>query len=520
MAWPSPPEKARYGESDKTGMNLIDLFRINFQGRADAPAFQFEGQAVTFGELDARANRVAHLFARLELSHGDRIALYLNNSLELISAYIANLKLGLITVPMNTQYRDTEILHIVGDAAPRVILTDRVQAPILEPLRRRLASVEHILLAEELGHLDEPSDEVPAHVDGDDLAAIMYTSGTTGRSKGAMLTHNNLASNITGLTRAWNWSADDTLLLTLPLFHMHGLGVCLHGMLTTGCRVILHRRFEAALVLDELMRGEVTLFMGVPTMYVRLIEEVNKRGFARIELPKMRLFVSGSAPLSIETFESFETIFGNQILERYGMTETAMNLSTLYAGPRVPGTVGVPLPGISARIVDERGATIADGEIGEVLIRGPNVFRGYWNAPEKTAEAFVTDGEGNRWFRTGDLGKRDPTNGLFTLVGRKHDLIISGGFNIYPREVEELLCRHPAILEVAVIGARDEALGEVPVAFVVKRSGHQITAEEIITHGNEHLARYKLPRRVTFLDALPRNAMGKVDKKNLKARLG
>jgi malonyl-CoA/methylmalonyl-CoA synthetase len=498
-------------------MTLIDLFQTALKGHAGKPAIRFEGRTVTFGDLDAHLNRLAHLFQRLGLERGDRVAFYLNNSLELVAAYLANLKLGLVTVPMNTQYRDSEILHIVGDATPRLILTDHTQAPILEPLREHLRPVERVLLAEDLVNVAEPADEAQVRVDEDDLAAIMYTSGTTGRSKGAMLTHNNLASNITALVSAWNWTGDDTLSLALPLFHMHGLGVCLHGMLTTGCTVILHRRFDAASALDELLLGHVTLFMGVPTMYVRLIEETAKRGLARVELPHMRLFVSGSAPLSIETFQDFERIFGHELLERYGMTETAMNLSNLYAGPRIPGTVGVPLPGISARISDESENQMADGEIGEVLIRGPNVFRGYWNAPDKTAQAFTVDREGNRWFRTGDLGKRDPANGYFTLVGRKHDVIICGGFNIYPREVEELLCKHPAVLEVAVVGQQDAALGEIPVAFVVPRPGQNVTGEEIVDYSEQHLARYKVPRRITLLEELPRNAMGKVDKKKLGA---
>ncbi len=498
-------------------MNLIDLFQNALKGQAAKPAIQFEGRIVTFGEIDTHSNRIAHLFRRIGLERGDRVAFYLHNSLELIAAYLANLKLGIVTVPMNTQYRDYEILHIIGDATPRLILTDHTQAPTLEPLREQLRSVEQVLLAEELVNLDEPSDDLPVRVNEDDLAAIMYTSGTTGRSKGAMLTHNNLASNIVSLVSAWNWTDDDTLLLALPLFHMHGLGVCLHGMLTTGCTVILHRRFDASSVLDELMDGRVTLFMGVPTMYVRLIEESVKRELARVELPHMRLFVSGSAPLSVETFQHFERVFGHQLLERYGMTETAMNLSNLYAGPRIPGTIGVPLPGISARVSDEHGKPVTDGAIGEVLIRGPNVFAGYWNAPDKTAEAFSLDGEGNRWFRTGDLGSRDPANGYFTLVGRKHDVIICGGFNIYPREVEELLCKHPAILDAAVVRARDAALGEIPIAFIVQRSGKKITAAEISEYCQQHVARYKIPRRMTFVEELPRNAMGKVDKKRLEA---
>jgi malonyl-CoA/methylmalonyl-CoA synthetase len=499
-------------------MNLIDLFRINFARYEHKTAIRFEDRALTFGELDAASNRVARAFRRLGLKHGDRVGFYLGNSVELILAHLANLKLGLILVPMNTQYRDTEITHIVSDAEPRIILTDRAQLPILEPLRAQLKSVEHVLCAEDLGALiaDESSDAIDARVDGADLAAIMYTSGTTGRSKGAMLSHDNFAANITGLTHAWAMTADDVLLLALPLFHTHGLGVALHGALTVGCTTILHRMFRAGNVLDAILNDGATLFMGVPTMYVRILEEVARRSLSRVDVPRMRLFVSGSAPLSVETFEQFEEIFGHKILERYGMTETVMNISNLYAGARIPGTVGVPLPGVSARVGDEQGNALPDGEVGEILLRGSNVFRGYWRAPEKTTEAFVTDTEGKRWFRTGDLGRRDPATGFFTLIGRKHDLIISGGYNVYPREIEETLVTHPAVLEAAVIGALDVALGEAPVAFVVCRNGHRARAEELIEFCRAHLARYKVPRAITFLDALPRNAMGKIEKGKLK----
>lgn len=502
-------------------MNLIDLFRINFARYADKPALEFENRALTFRELDAQSNRVARALQRLGLVPGDRAGFYLGNRVELILAHLANLKLGLVLVPMNTQYRDTEIKHIVGDAEPRVILTDRAQAPTLEPLRTQLKSVEHILCAEDLAALtaNESSAAIDSRVTGDHLAAIMYTSGTTGRSKGAMLSHDNFIANITGLTHAWAMTPDDTLLLALPLFHTHGLGVALHGALTAGCTTILHRTFRAENALDALLNDDVTLFMGVPTMYVRMIEEAARRGFSRVDVPRMRLFVSGSAPLNVETFEQFEKIFGHKILERYGMTETVMNLSNLYAGARIPGTVGVPLPGVSARVGDEHGNALPDGTVGEILLRGSNVFAGYWRAPEKTAEAFVIDAAGNRWFRTGDLGKRDPATGFFSLLSRRSDLIISGGYNVYPREVEELLLTHPAISEVAVIAAPDAALGQVPIAFVVCRPGQRAHADALREFCAAHLARYKVPRAFTIGDALPRNAMGKIEKTKLAEKM-
>ncbi|MBI5653806.1 MAG: AMP-binding protein [Chloroflexi bacterium] len=502
-------------------MNLTDLFRINFARHANKIAIRFEDRALTFGELDAQSNRVARAFQRLGLQRGDRVAFYLGNRVELILAHLANLKLGLVLVPMNTQYRDTEISHIIADAEPRALFTDRNQLSIIQALISNLHASRpiSILLAEELDALSarESSDVIDARVDGDDLAAIMYTSGTTGRSKGAMLAHDNFIANITGLTHAWAMTADDRLLLALPLFHTHGLGVALHGALTVGATTTLHRAFRADLVFDALARENISLFMGVPTMYVRLLEEIAKRGMTRVELPQMRLFVSGSAPLSIETFEQFEKIFGHKILERYGMTETVMNISNLYAGARIPGTVGVPLPGVSARVADERGNALPDGEVGEILLRGSNVFRGYWRAPEKTVEAFIADADSTRWFRTGDLGKRDPHTGYFSLLSRRSDLIISGGYNIYPREVEELLHTHPAVLEAAVIAKPDAALGEIPVAFVALK--HRATTDELIAFCNAHLARYKVPRAILFLDTLPRNAMGKIEKKKLVGQI-
>lgn len=498
-------------------MNLIDLFRIQWVERAGKIAIQAEGRTLTFGELDAQSNRVARSFQLMGLRHGDRVALYLGNSLELVVAYLANLKLGLVTVPLNTQYRDVEISHIINDATPRVVIVDRQQLEILKPLLQRLPTLEHVVLAEELVPLAtvQASDPVEPGPNSEDLASLMYTSGTTGHAKGAMLTHNNLVANITGLVSAWRWTAEDTLLLALPLFHMHGLGVAFHGALTTGCSTILHCAFKADHVLDSLLTEEVTLFMGVPTMYVRLLAEAERRGLARVQLPRMRLFVSGSAPLSTDVFERFDKVFGHKILERYGMTETALTLSNLYAGPRIPGMVGVPLPGVSVRVVDERGDEVSEGQSGELVLRGSNVFRGYWRAPDKTAEAFLVDTTGDRWFRTGDLAKRDPANGYYMLISRRHDLIISGGFNIYPREIEEFLSQHPSVAEAAVIGIADAALGQVPVAFVAIRPEQKVETQELIDYCQEHLARYKVPRAVTFLDVLPRNAMGKISKKKL-----
>jgi malonyl-CoA/methylmalonyl-CoA synthetase len=342
-------------------------------------------------------------------------------------------------------------------------------------------------------------------------AVIAYTSGTTGKAKGALLLHRNLTANIMAVITAWHWTAQDRLLLTLPLFHAHGLMVGMHGTLFTGGSVVLRTKFDASEVLATFKDDpSISLFFGVPTMYTRLLAEAARQG---VPAHKLRLFVSGSAPLSAQVFADFERIFGQQILERYGMTETIMNLTNPYEGERRAGTVGSPFPGQEARIVDSRTRQILpSGEIGEIEVRGPNVFAGYWNRPDATAEAFSTDG----WFRTGDLGWYS-SDGYFTITGRARELIISGGYNIYPREVEDVLMMHPTIAEVAVLGRPDPEMGEQVVAFIVPNADQTPSAADIIAFCREHLASYKKPRQIIFVEALPRNALGKVQKHVLKA---
>ena len=492
-------------------MNLYDFFHRTFARFPDKTAIRFGERELSFRELAVRAGAVARLYSSRGISSSDRIAFYLGNCPGLIFAYLANLQAGLITVPMNTQYRESEIVHMVNDSQPRLIVTDHDGWPLLDSLRGKLAGAE-ILRVEELEKAVAGAE--PRPVTGEAAAAILYTSGTTGRSKGAILTHRNFVSNIETLISAWAWTADDVLLLALPLFHTHGLAVALHGALASGCTTILHKGFQAGEALDALVREGVTLFMGVPTMYVRLLEQAAKRSMTRVELPRMRLFISGSAPLSRETFEEFEQVFGHRILERYGMTETIMNISNPYSSDRIPGTVGLPLPGVSVRIIDDRGTEAPDGEGGELQLQGPNVFSGYWQDPEKTDASFVVDADGSRWFRTGDLGRRDPVTGYYQLLGRRHDLIISGGYNIYPREVEELLLSHPEVVESAVVAADDPALGQVPVAFVVGNA----TEQQLIDYCSSRIARYKIPRSIRIVHALPRNAMGKVEKRKLKLK--
>jgi len=488
-------------------MNLLDLFAIPLQKTPGKPALRFRGEDggaldLTYAELFAEARRIAAGLAARGVRPGDRVAFFLGNRPEFVTALLALFDLGAALVPINLAYRRREIAHMLGDATPRLLLTERGQLAILDELEAEERGGIETVLAEDLeDRAGWPDDSafVPVKADGGGLAMLLYTSGTTGQSKGAMISHDNLLATVTGLLAAWAWEADDALLLTLPLFHTHGLVVGLCTALAAGATVLLRRRFEAPAVVADLEGGEPTLFFGVPTMYVRLVEELRRDG-GPTALPRMRLFCSGSAPLAPETFTAFRELTGHAILERYGMTETGMNLSNPYAGERLPGTVGTPLPGVSARI----------DEAGELLVRGSNVFSGYWQAPEKTAESFVHDDLGRRWFRTGDLAARDPQTGAFTLLGRRHDLILSGGFNVYPREIEEVLATFPGVREAAVVGRKHPEWGEVPMAFLVTDGA--VDESELITFCKARIAGFKVPRMFQVVDVLPRNALGKVQK--------
>lgn len=480
-------------------MNLCDLFDLSLKGRRDSVGLEFRGRHLTFGELDARSNRLARLFGERGLRAGDRLCVYLANCVEMIDVYLACVKLGVIFAPINILYRDREISHILSDAEPRALVTDAEVAtgiPIWPPSE----------LTRDAAAMDDLRPQV--HLDGDAPAGIIYTSGTTGTSKGAILTHNNFASNAVNLMACWEISADDLFLLTLPLFHVHGLGNGLHCWLISGCRMRLLERFEHQSATAEFLDFRPTLFFGVPTIYVRLLAV--DPDTAREIGSFMRLFVSGSAPLPAQVLEDFRNLFGHTILERYGMSETMMNMSNPYAGERRAGTVGFPLPGVSVRLLNPELQPVPYGEIGEIYLRGPNVFAGYWRREDATREAFV-DG----YFKTGDLATRSP-DGYFTLTGRKSDLIISGGFNIYPREIEEFLQEQPEIAEAAVVGLPDRVRGEVPVAYVV--ADGTLNLAEIEVRCRAKLASFKIPREFIAVDKLPRNAMGKIQKHLLPKR--
>jgi malonyl-CoA/methylmalonyl-CoA synthetase len=518
-------------------VNLLDLFDIQRRERPEALALRGEdGEGWTYGELLAAAESVAAGWAEGDLRSGDRVAFLAGNRPELVVAQLAALRLGAILVPVNPAYRARELAHLLADAEPRLVVTEAESAGVLEevePGARR--SVEWVARLEELalrGRAGEAVDgRLPAGPDGSDPALIVYTSGTTGRSKGAVLTHDNLLATVTGLLAAWAWRPEDVLLLALPLFHVHGLVVGLWTALAAGARVELRRRFDAAAVAEELVRSpggpdrpRPTLFFGVPTMYVRLVAELRRRTEAGHDLSAfggMRLFASGSAPLAPGTFHAFRELTGHASLERYGMSEAGMLLSNPYAGERRPGTVGVPLPGVSVRIVDPEdpgGPALPDGQAGEFLVAGSNVFSGYWRDPEKTAASFVGRPDGGRWFRTGDLARRDPETGYVTLLGRRHDLILRGGLNVYPREIEEVLAAFPGVREAAVAGRPDPEWGEVPVAWIVPEdspSPHGIDPDALLAHCRTHLAPFKVPAEIRLVDDLPRNALGKLQRHRL-----
>src|SRR5579872_571097 len=475
-------------------MNLTHLFDLSLIGRRDTVALEFHGASYTFGDLDARSNRLAQLMAAHGLKKGDRLCVYLVNCIEMIDLFLASVKLGLIFVPINILYRDREISPILRAAEPVAVVTAARDFPNLVPVWNPAE------LTREAATL--PDERPRLMIDGDDPAGIIYTSGTTGTSKGAVLTHNNFASNAVNLLTAWQITDADRFLLALPLFHVHGLGNGVHCWMASGCRMRLLERFDHQKAAAEFLDFQPTLFFGVPTIYVRLLDFPPEQ--ARAIGTRMRLFVSGSAPLSAQTFEEFRTLFGHAILERYGMSETIMNLSNPYVGERRPGSVGFALPGVSVRLLDPEGKPAAEGQTGEIYLKGPNIFAGYWRREDATSAAFV-DG----YFRTGDLAVRSP-DGYYTLSGRKSDLIISGGFNIYPREIEEFLEEQEGVLEAAVAGVPDRVRGEVPVAYIVAERA--IDAAQLEACCREKLASFKIPRALVMVEKLPRNALGKVQK--------
>jgi len=501
--------------------NLYAVFRQRFPSDLDDCWLETsDGLYYSWRDLERGSAKIANLLASLNLPAGARVAAQVEKSAEALMLYLATIRAGFVYLPLNTAYRASEMAYFIENASPSVV----VCAPknfgwIAQTAFARGAS--HIFTLDEPSqgrnsgsllsravHFGDRFDTV--HRQSDDLAAILYTSGTTGRSKGAMLTHGNLASNIATLHNVWQWQQGDVLLHALPLFHIHGLFVAAHGALYSGSKMIFLPKFDSSEVIRHLPRS--TIFMGVPTYYVRLLAD---SAFLREVCANMRLFISGSAPLLSDTFVQFAELTGHKILERYGMSETAMLTSNPYQGPRKPGTVGPALPGVSVRIVDADGLACADKLVGEIQVKGPNVFKGYWQMPEKTAEEFTDDG----YFKTGDVGFFDDDHYL-NIVGRSKDLIITGGYNVFPKEIEALIDELPGVLESAVIGVPHPDFGEAVVAVIVPRAGVTLVEQEIIQALKNSVANFKVPKQVHVVDELPRNAMGKVQKNRLRDQFG
>lgn len=492
--------------------HLFDaLFAARTQGDgalfsvANAPSITNE----TFFELSARFSSVLRSAG---VEPGDRVAVQVHKSIEALALYIACLRVGGVFLPLNNAYTQSELQYFIDDATPQVFVVDPARITmaqeLIEPVRVLTLSAQGTgSLAEAAQQADARSDVVPRNAD--DLAAILYTSGTTGRSKGAMLTHDNLLSNAQTLVNYWQFTSDDVLLHALPIFHTHGLFVASNVVLLCGGSMIFQPKFAVDDVLAALPKA--TSMMGVPTFYTRLLADSR---FNSDLVSHVRLFISGSAPLLADTHRQFEARTGQRILERYGMTETNMNTSNPYDGERIAGTVGLPLPGVTVRVCDQHNhQPLPTGEVGVLHVQGANVFKGYWQMPDKTAEELLPDG----FFITGDLAVIDK-QGYITIVGRSKDLIISGGYNIYPKEVELLIDELDGVEESAVIGVAHADFGEAVVAVVVAQAGVDETLEAaaIIKALEPRLARFKLPKRIEFVDQLPRNAMGKVQKQSLR----
>src|SRR5213593_3600780 len=490
--------------------NLYALFRNHFPEDAEQPCLLIpNGRVIHYDELDAESARIAHALVEARCKPGDRVAVQVEKCWQALALYLACLRAGLVYLPLNTGYQKSELRYYFGDAEPTVIVCQPQNAAPISALRT-VATV--LTLDGDTGTLLDRASNHPQTFDtaiskADDLAAILYTSGTTGRAKGAMLTHRNLASNALTLVEQWGFTRGDVLLHALPIYHVHGLFVACHCVLLSGSRMLWLPKFDAAEVKSLLPHA--TVMMGVPTFYTRLLAE---QSFGAVDCRTIRIFISGSAPLLPETFDEFRRRTGHAILERYGMTETGMNTSNPLQGERIAGCVGRPLPGVSLRVVDGEGNPCAPRMVGAIEVKGSNVFAGYWRMPEKTGEEFTADG----YFRTGDMGELLP-NGYVKIVGRAKDLIITGGLNVYPKEIEEKIDALPGVVESAVIGVPDPDFGEAVTAVVVIRPGDALNETELISALKADIASFKVPKRVHLVADLPRNAMGKVQKNVLRA---
>ncbi|MBD8050898.1 malonate--CoA ligase [Limnohabitans radicicola] len=501
--------------------NLFAALRAAFPSDLNAVAVETdEGLRYSWRDLDRATAMMANLLASLDLPQGSRIAVQVEKSVEAMMLYLATLRAGYVFLPLNTAYQSAEIEYFIGNAEPAVVVCSPANFGWVSKIAFK-AGTQHVFtlgddrtgsLLDRAAHHSDQHKTVSKKAD--DLAAILYTSGTTGRSKGAMLTHGNMLSNAVMLKDYWGWKRGDVLIHALPIFHVHGLFVAIHGALINGSKMIWMAKFEPKRVIARM--PEATVFMGVPTLYVRMLAEP---GMTREAVRNMRLFIAGSAPLLLETFNEWQQRTGHTILERYGMSETVMLTSNPYSADkrygkqteRRGGTVGFPLPGVSLRVRGDDGKDLPVGEIGGIQVKGPNVFKGYWRMPEKTAEEFTSDG----YFKTGDVGKVDE-RGYVTIVGRSKDLIISGGYNVYPAEIEGYINEMAGVAESALVGVPHPDFGEVGVAVVIAKPGANLKPDAIVADLKSKLANFKIPKRCFVVPELPRNTMGKVQKNLLR----
>lgn len=501
--------------------NLYTALRAAFPAELDAVAVETDdGLCYSWADLDRASARMANLLASLDLPAGARIAVQVEKSVEAMLLYLATLRAGYVFLPLNTAYQSAEIEYFIGNAEPSVVVCTPANFGWVSKIAFKAGTGHVFTLGDD--RTGSFLERAAPHGDtfktvqrgANDLAAILYTSGTTGRSKGAMLSHGNLLSNAVMLKDYWGWKPGDVLIHALPIFHVHGLFVAIHGALINGSKMIWMAKFDPKRVIAKL--PEATVFMGVPTLYVRMLAEPS---LTREQAQHMRLFIAGSAPLLIETFKAWQERTGHTILERYGMSETIMLTSNPYGADarhggqdeRRGGTVGFPLPGVSLRVQGDDGKDLPVGEIGGIQVKGPNVFQGYWRMPEKTKEEFTADG----FFKTGDVGKIDE-RGYVHIVGRAKDLIISGGYNVYPAEIESYINEMPGVAESALVGVPHPDFGEVGVAVVIAKAGAALEPQAIIAALKSQLANFKIPKQCFVVPELPRNTMGKVQKNLLR----
>lgn len=502
-------------------MNLYSVLEKGFPKDKTACAIEtHDGLYYSWGDVERASAMIANLLKNLKLPLGSRVAVQVEKSPEALFLYLATVRAGYVYLPLNTAYQAAEIQYFLENSEPAVVICTTKNFSWVSKVAFKTGTKHVFTLNEDrtgtlLDRATVQSDQFKTvGMKADDLAAILYTSGTTGRSKGAMLTHNNLASNALVLQKFWAWKKGDVLLHALPIFHVHGLFVAAHGALINGSKMIWLPRLDTAQLIHHM--PQATVMMGVPTFYVRLLAD---KSFTKAVARNIRLFISGSAPLLTETFNAFKELVGQPILERYGMSETVMLVSNPYKGSRVGGSVGIPLPGIKVRVVNDRNKPCEANEIGSIQVKGPSIFKGYWHMPEKTAEEFTADG----WFKTGDVGRwggmangsEAPKNYL-CIVGRSKDLIISGGYNVYPKEIESFIDDMAGVDESAVIGIPHPDFGEAVMAVVVPKAGVQLDSAAMIATLKTQIANFKIPKRLEIVESLPRNAMGKVQKNMLR----